>query len=91
MKIDEKIAIDAFKQDTEPHITLDEKICGECEVLSCVHNCPAGLYEYNEETGKIDFDYSGCLECGTCKLVCPSGGVTWSYPRGEFGVRYRYG
>jgi ferredoxin like protein len=91
VKIDEKVALNAFNLDTEPHITLDEEKCGECEARSCVRFCPAGLYEYNGETGKIDFDFSGCLECGTCRLVCAPGAVSWSHPRGGFGVRYRFG
>ena len=26
-----------------------------------------------------------------CMIVCPLGAVTWEYPPGGFGIRYRYG
>ncbi|MDH7479765.1 MAG: ferredoxin family protein, partial [Syntrophomonadaceae bacterium] len=42
--------------------------------------------------GEISFDCAGCLECGTCRVVCPRpGAIEWNYPRGGFGIVYRYG
>ncbi|NPV74148.1 MAG: ferredoxin family protein, partial [Pelotomaculum sp.] len=41
---------------------------------------------------EVNFDYAGCLECGTCRAVCPKeGAIAWGYPRGGFGVSFRYG
>jgi ferredoxin like protein len=37
------------------------------------------------------FNCEGCLECGTCKVVCDRDAVSWRYPRGGYGVRYRWG
>jgi phytoene dehydrogenase-like protein len=28
---------------------------------------------------------------GSCHVACPLGALQWSYPRGGFGVQYRYG
>jgi len=34
----------------------------------------------------------GCLECGTCRLLCSEHhNVEWSYPRGGYGVLYKFG
>jgi ferredoxin like protein len=37
------------------------------------------------------FSYEGCLECGTCKMVCSLQAVNWSYPKQGNGVLYRFG
>jgi ferredoxin like protein len=38
----------------------------------------------------MTFVYDGCLECGTCYIVCHKKAFTrWRYPRGGFGVAYR--
>lgn len=91
MKIEEKLAIDAFKNDAESHITLDQVKCKTCRERFCIYACPAHLYELNEESGEMQVEFAGCLECGTCMIACIYGSVTWVYPRGEFGVQYRYG
>lgn len=76
--------------DEEPHIRVDTKLCERCETRPCVVWCPAGCYEVGED-GSLSFSYEGCLECGTCRLVCPLGAVRWGYPRGGYGVSYRVG
>ncbi|MCG2879366.1 ferredoxin family protein, partial [Obesumbacterium proteus] len=31
-------------------------------------------------------------ECGTCRILCRDSVLDeWNYPRGTFGVEYRYG
>ena len=91
MKVEEKIALDAIKNDKESHITLDQTICGKCKERMCVTVCPGHLYALNEETGDMVVEYAGCLECGTCKIACIYKAITWEYPGGEFGIQYRYG
>ena len=34
---------------------------------------------------------SRCIECGTCRILCPYYNVSWKYPRGGFGVAYKFG
>ncbi len=89
--------------DEEHHITLNKEICAACTSKPCIFACPAGLYTLKGEQGdgslasqlrdeEISFDDAGCLECGTCRLVCPHpGAIDWQYPRGTFGIIYRYG
>lgn len=86
-----KLAVDAFKNDGEPHISIRQEICKGCVERYCLCICPGGLYSVNEETGELLIEYTGCLECGSCRVACPHGALEWSYPRGGFGVQYRYG
>ncbi|EBA8843220.1 ferredoxin family protein, partial [Salmonella enterica subsp. enterica serovar Montevideo] len=53
--------------------------------------CPAGLYK-KQDDGSVRFDYAGCLECGTCRILGLDTALEkWEYPRGTFGVEFRYG
>ncbi|MBU1670041.1 MAG: 4Fe-4S dicluster domain-containing protein [Actinobacteria bacterium] len=89
--IDEKLSHVAFDIDAEAHITVKKERCGECRPRPCLSACPAENYTWNEAKDELLFNYEGCLECGTCRFVCPLDAIEWSYPRGGFGVRYRYG
>lgn len=52
---------------------------------------PAGLYK-KQDDGSVRFDYAGCLECGTCRILGLGSALEqWEYPRGTFGVEFRYG
>ena len=42
-------------------------------------------------TCKVDLVVDGCLECGTCRLVCDAKNVDWNYPRGGFGILFKFG
>ncbi len=92
MKIDDKIAINAFKQDKESHIKINNDICKEqCREKYCLYVCPADLYSYNEEVDEVQVEFSGCLECGTCMVACKYRAIKWNYPTGGYGIQYRYG
>jgi len=91
MTVDEKIALDAFRQDEQAHIRLDVAKCRDCPDRVCVRVCPGRLYSVVEGTAEVKVECSGCLECGSCLTVCVRGAVEWSCPRGGFGVRYRQG
>lgn len=73
----------------EPHIKVNTKICDTCPHHACVMGCPCGCYVVEE--GRLVFSYEGCLECGTCRVICDRGAVDWNYPPGGFGVQYRFG
>ena len=92
MTCEQLLGLDKFiVDDEEAHIVLDKTYCRMCAAKPCTLACPAGLYTVKD--GEISFDYAGCLECGTCRVVCPHSGkaLVWCYPRGGFGVHYRYG
>lgn len=88
---EELLGLNKFAVDEEePHIVLDKAICANCKEKPCLVVCPAVLYTLKD--GEVNFDYAGCLECGTCRIVCNNKGITkWTYPRGTMGVSFRYG
>ncbi len=91
MKVDERLAQDAIKPDDESHITIDQEACTRCDPRPCLHVCPGHLYTIVGETGEIHVGHAGCLECGTCLVLCSEDALTWRYPSGGAGVRYRFG
>ena len=90
MNIDEIFDFTSFTIDREPHILLDTQKCADCDNRGCTNCCPARCYTWSEEEQKMTFVHDGCLECGTCYVVCHKSAFTrWRYPRGGFGVAYR--
>ncbi|MGI9953143.1 ferredoxin family protein [Moorellaceae bacterium AZ2] len=92
MDTPELLGLNKFNVDEkEPHIKLDKEICAKCPSKPCLVVCPAGLYRL-DPVGEVTFDHAGCLECGTCRVICKNKGITrWDYPRGTFGITYRFG
>jgi ferredoxin like protein len=73
----------------EPHIVLDNSKCVTCDLKPCLYVCSAGCFA--DEDDKIKFSYEGCLECGTCRVMCSKQALTWGYPLGGCGVSFRIG
>lgn len=92
MTASELLGLNRFSVDEEePHIVLDKTICARCQDRACLYVCPAVLYKL-DKNGEITFDYAGCLECGTCRIMCKTKGIVkWVYPRGTFGIGFRFG
>ncbi len=88
----ELLSLNRFTVDEDsPHIVIDKEICRTCREKACLAVCPAVLYKL-DQAGDISFDYAGCLECGTCRVMCKNKGIVkWEYPQGTFGVQFRYG
>ena len=91
MKVEEKIAVDAIKHNKTSHIVLDGKACSECANRICLIACPAELYTIEPDSKEVLVDHTGCLECGTCLIICPTGSIKWQYPEAGYGIRYRFG
>ena len=91
VNVDEYLAIDKYEVDEESaHIELVDDPDIE-EFLKLVRVCPAALYKIDEDGG-LSFDYAGCLEFGTCRILCSRTIVErWEYPQPTMGVEYRYG
>lgn len=92
VNVDTKLSTDKFYIDEESaHIILKKEGIDMDEFRKLMLACPAGIYKLDRE-GEIHFDYAGCLECGTCRILCGSTILEkWEFPRGTFGVEYRYG
>ena len=91
VNVDEKLGKDKFFVDEEnAHIVLcDEPDRKEFRKL--VKACPANLYKEADD-GTISFDCAGCLECGTCRVLCGDTILKkWEFPQGTFGVEFRFG
>ena len=90
INLDQIFDTTSFAIDREPHIVLDTDKCITCDNRACTVACPARCYTWDEESKKMTFVHDGCLECGTCYVVCRKEAFTrWRYPKGGFGVSYR--
>ena len=91
VNVDGKLSVNKFFVDeSHAHIELRDNP-NPAEFDKLVKACPAGLYK-RLDNGGIQFDYAGCLECGTCRILCGKTLLArWEYPLGTFGVEYRFG
>ena len=85
---DEALSVNRWRAAKEGHITVDQAKCSSCNAKPCIKACPAGCYRIRE--GTVVVEYEACLECGTCRLICPLGSVSWRYPEHGKGVEYRF-
>lgn len=90
VNVDAYLAKNKYEVDETPHIELVDDPDDE-EFDKLVRVCPAALYK-RRENGAKSFDYSGCLECGTCRIACGDTIIKrWEYPQPTMGVEYRFG
>lgn len=92
MSIEEKLGVNKFHVDESyAHITIDKDYPNLKEKKQLVQACPAGIYKINADES-LAFDYAGCLECGTCRVLALGTIVKeWNHPKGEYGIEFRYG
>ena len=91
VNVDEKLAVNKFNVDEgNAHIVLKDNP-DPAEFDKLILCCPAGLYKRDAE-GAVSFDYAGCLECGTCRMLCGDTILEkWEFPQMGAGVSYRFG
>lgn len=94
INVEEKLFQNRYKVDHgRPHISIiDPVICSaECGTQQCTHVCPAACYKA-EGNGSVSLITDGCLECGTCRIICNDfKNVAWEYPRGGYGILFKFG
>jgi ferredoxin like protein len=92
VKVEEKLYQNRYLVDAgRPHIKVLPHETPSAELLSLVRMCPAGCYSQNDG-GQVEITVDGCLECGTCRIVtAETGEVQWTYPRGGYGVLFKFG
>jgi ferredoxin like protein len=80
-----------FLDEQEAHLKIkDQAVCKACVGKPCVDFCPVGAYRTMDD-GTTQIAFQSCVECGTCRVACPPLNVSWKYPRGGFGVSYKFG
>lgn len=85
-----KLGLNVFKPGGEPHIRIKPGREKDDRLKRMIKICPSGLYSEGEK-GAIVLAIDGCLECGTCRLICGTEVLEWRYPAGGAGVQYRLG
>ena len=90
MDLKAKLGIDVFKPGGEAHIKIRAGLEKDPCLQKMARICPAGLYSENDR-GEVSLTIDGCLECGTCRLVCGNDILEWVYPEGGSGVQLRFG
>jgi len=45
---------------------------------------------YVQQGDYVVLSTEACVECGTCRVVCPHGAIEWNYPRSGMGIWYRF-
>ena len=80
--LSDRIANLQYDDDSESHIIVNDKRSEFIRKLILL--CPTKCYSL--EGKDVVLQHEGCVECGTC-----SNGTTWRHPKGEKGIRYRYG
>jgi ferredoxin like protein len=81
-----------FVDEAVPHLLIkDPEVCRRCVGKPCLFFCPVGAYRLKEDCGEVQIAFQSCIECGSCRIACPPNNVSWKYPRGGFGVAYKYG
>ena len=88
-RLDIRLNTLTFKAEPEPHIVIRREVCRTCESHACTVVCPARLYLWEHD--QLVHNCEGCLECGSCRSICPNGAIAWRYPRGGYGVRFCWG
>jgi ferredoxin like protein len=91
INVEERLFQNRYRVDEgRAHIRIRaQEACGRCAAKPCIVCCPAGCWRL--EDGKVDVVVDGCLECGTCRVVCAPQNVEWDYPRGGFGILFKFG
>ena len=89
MAIEDKLSTTRFNIDIEAHIRVNANLCLTCLEKPCLYVCP--VQNYTLKDSNLAFSWQGCVECGACRIVCPKSAIEWNYPRGGFGVSFRYG
>jgi ferredoxin like protein len=91
-RVEEKLYQNRYLVDAgRPHILVTPHETPSKVLLTLLKLCPAGCYTLNAK-GQVEITPDGCLECGTCRVLGePTGDIEWTYPRGGYGVLFKFG
>jgi len=89
LSVEQRLNLDSFATDKGAHITIDHKLCTERDAKILLRICPTACFTM--KSGELVFSRLGCLECGACRAATSPGAIEWNFPKGGFGIQYRYG
>ncbi|KAB1083540.1 ferredoxin family protein [Neorhizobium galegae] len=91
-RIEEKLYRNRYLVDVgRPHIRVRKHLSPSTSLRALTKICPANCYSF-DEAGQVKVVADGCLECGTCRVLCEATGeIEWNYPRGGFGILFKFG
>jgi ferredoxin like protein len=93
MKVEDKLYQNRYLVDEgRPHIRIRDGATVSTALRRLLTICPAGCWT-EQASGAITGTVDGCFECGTCRIVANAAGddLDWAYPRGGFGISYKFG
>jgi len=93
LSLEDKLYRTRYEPDPDnPHIEVDQRLCAACRDRPCLFICPAQVYKTDpNDESRVMVSHENCLECGTCRKVCPHKAINWRFPDGGMGVKYRFG
>ncbi|MDF2923642.1 MAG: 4Fe-4S dicluster protein [Paenibacillaceae bacterium] len=81
-----------YKCDENSHLSIkNAEACIRCGGKECNTFCPAEVYEWDKAAKVTHVAFENCVECGTCRIACPGDNIGWVYPKGGYGISYRFG
>ena len=91
-RVEEKLYQNRYLVDAgRPHIVVAPHDTPSKELLLLDEALPGRVLR-GQRQGQVEISPDGCLECGTCRVIAePSGALTWAYPRGGYGVLFKFG
>jgi ferredoxin like protein len=92
IRVEDKLYHNRYRVDAgRAHIRVRPHTVPSAALLTLLTACPARCYSRND-TGQVEIAVDGCVECGTCRIIGePTGDIEWSYPRGGYGVSFKFG
>jgi len=86
------MSVKYYVDEEQSHLKIrSQEICRKvCKGKGCLYFCPVGVYQ-RQADGDIQVAYQSCIECGSCRVMCEQNNIEWKYPRGGFGVAYKFG
>lgn len=92
VRVEEKLFQNRYLVDVgRPHIKVKPHEVPSDALMALTTVCPAGCYAVTD-TGQVEITPDGCMECGTCRVIAQAtGDIEWNYPRGGYGVLFKFG